>query len=224
MRNFHTANPVNIIIADNQIIFRRGFCTLLKKQNLVNIIDEVSNGEELLHATEKKRPHVIITDIQMPVMNGIEATRQIKKSFPDIQIIALSDLTEDHYMFKMLDAGASGFLLKNTTKEEILLAVKTVNQNETYYCNGITNQLLRSKTNSKPHHSEEKLHFSDKEIEVIKLICEQYSTKEIADKLNENPRSIDTIRERIKKKTHSRNMVGITLYAVEHGIYFSGQV
>ncbi len=216
-----SATPVNIIIADDQPIFRKGFSLLFKNQTSINVIGEASDGKELLHAVEKKNPHLIITDIRMPVMDGIEATKQIKKRFPGVEIIALFDLHEDHFVFEMLGAGAKGFLLKNTYKEEILMAVKIVNEKGTYYCNTITNQVLRrmSGTSNKSHTVFKKPRFSEKEVEVIKLICQEYSSKEIADKLEVNPRAVESTRERIQEKTGARNMIGIAVYAIRNGIY-----
>src|SRR5215207_1311812 len=121
--------PIRIVLADDHEIFRDGFKVMIKKQPSVQLVGEAANGEELIALTSQLRPDVIITDIKMPVMDGIEATKRLTADFPEIGIIALSMFDEENLIVEMLEAGAKGYLLKNAHKDEILEAIKTVDRN-----------------------------------------------------------------------------------------------
>src|SRR5258705_10066762 len=126
--------PIRIVIADDHEIFRNGFKLLLKNQNELELVGEAENGKDLLAVVSEQQPDVVVTDIKMPVMDGIAACKIIKKIHPAIEVIALSMFNEDNLIVDMLEAGARGYLLKNTNKHELLLAAKTVHEGNTYYC------------------------------------------------------------------------------------------
>ena len=119
-----TANPIRIILADDHEIFRDGFKAMLKKQPSVELIGEASDGEELVEVTRQLNPDVVVTDIKMPRMDGLQATRILSKEFPQIGIIALSMIDEENLIIDMMEAGAKGYLLKNAHKNEIIEAIK----------------------------------------------------------------------------------------------------
>ena len=216
-----TATPIRIVLADDHEIFRDGFRVMIKKQPSVHLIGEASNGEELIKITHQLKPDVIVTDIKMPKVDGIEATKQLSNDFPYIGIIALSMFDEENLIVEMLEAGAKGYLLKNAHKDEIIEAIKEVNNNHTYYCNDTSAKLANLITKSKfrPAMKIVKPEFSEKEIAIIRYICQQLSNKEIANNLNLSIRTIEGYRDRILEKIDARNAAGIVVYAIKNNIY-----
>ena len=216
-----TYAPIRIVLADDHEIFRDGFNGLLKKQDEIKLIGEASNGQELVNITGKLLPDVVLTDIRMPVMDGIEATKLITEKYPQIFVIALSMFNDDNLVIDMMEAGAKGYLLKNAHKTEIIDAIKTVNRQEIYYCKQTSDKLIKMMANSRfnPYRDKEGQSFSDKEIEVIKLICQQFSNKEMSEHLHSSVRTIEGYRKRIQEKMQVKNSAGIVVYAIKNNIY-----
>lgn len=210
-----------IIIADDHEIFRNGFKILLKNQDVVELIAEAENGQELVQLVNEHQPDLVITDIQMPIMNGVEATRVLKQQHPDLGIIALSMFNDEDSVVNMLEAGAKGYLLKNTNKQELLEAVETVYNGNVYYCKATSERLTKLIAESKfnPYKESSKTVFSEREIKIMQLMCEQLSNKEIADALFLSVRTIEGYREKIHEKTNSKNMIGVAIYAIKHDYY-----
>ncbi len=213
--------PIQLILADDHEIFRDGLSVMIKKISEINLIAEASNGAELVKLAQKYKPDIIITDIKMPVMNGIEATKILKKELPDIGVIALSMFNEEDLIVDMLEAGAKGYLLKNAHKDEIVAAVKSVHNNQTYYCRDTTSILTKmiAKSNFDPYTHTVKPEFTENESAVIKLICEEYSNKEMAEQLNLSIRTIEGYREKILEKIEAKNTAGIVVYAIKNKLY-----
>ena len=200
-------------------MFREGIRLMLAKNSNIDIIGEASNGKILVDKVSELTPDVVVTDIEMPVMNGIEATRELKKMDPGIGIIALTMFGEEHLVVDMLDAGASGYLLKSSKKEELIQAIEFVKEGGTYFCNATTMKLSKMIAKSKTGDSNAQVRFSEKELEIIKLICEQYASKQIATATNLTHRTVEKYRDNIMEKTGSTNVVGIVVYAIRNGIY-----
>jgi DNA-binding NarL/FixJ family response regulator len=213
--------PIRIVIADDHEIYRNGFKLLLKNQDELELVGEAENGVELIEAVTEFQPEVVITDIKMPQMDGIEACKVIKKKFPEMKVIALSMFNEDNLIIDMLEAGARGYLLKNTKKPELLLAAREVFEGRTYYCSETSERLTRMIAESKyiPYRYHPDQFFSKKEKEIMRLICQQHTNKEIATVMNLSIRTIEDYREKIQQKTESRNSIGIAIYAIRHNIY-----
>ena len=213
--------PISILIADDHEIFRDGFRTMVKKFPELKLIGEAENGRDLVTLAQQLNPDVILTDIKMPKMDGVEATRELVGNKPGINIIALSMFDEDNLIIDMLEAGAKGYLLKNANKEEIIQAIRAVNNDKNYYCKNTSEKLLQliAKSKFNPYKKLVKPRFSEKEIAVISLVCDQYSNKEIAEKLNLSIRTIEGYRERIEEKMEVHNTAGIVVYAIKNGIY-----
>ena len=213
--------PIDIILADDHEIFRDGFAVMLNKIPEINLIGEAANGDELIKLARELKPDVIVTDIKMPVMDGIEATKQIKKEFPGLGIIALSMFDEEELIVDMLEAGAKGYLLKNAYKEEIIAAVKSVNKDEPYYCRNTTNKLAQmiARSNFNPYKTVTRPEFSERETAIIRLICREFSNKEIAEELSLSKRTVEGYRENILQKIDAKNSVGIVVYAIKHKIF-----
>ncbi|PWU00670.1 MAG: DNA-binding response regulator [Bacteroidetes bacterium] len=213
--------PIHVIVADDHEIFREGFYAMLKKQKEIELIADAEDGKELIELCEKLHPDVVVTDIKMPRMDGVHATKIIHEKMPAIQVIALSMFNEDNLIVDMLEAGARGYLLKNTHKAEIIEAIKTVYNLDTYYCKSTTNKLIQliAKSKFNPYKQVPKPEFSPREIEIIKLICEEFTNKEIASRLFISMRTVEGHREKIQEKMKVRNTAGIVVYAIRHGIY-----
>lgn len=213
--------PINIVLADDHPVFRDGFGVMLNKQSEVKMIGEAADGEELIQLCEALNPDVVITDIKMPKLDGIEATKRLTEALPHIGIIALSMFDEETRIVDMLEAGAKGYLLKNAPKTEIIEAIKAVNEGKMYYCSHTTEKLAQmiAKSSYNPYHKIKKPEFSEKEIAVIHLICQQYAEKEIAEKLHLSIRTIEGYREKILEKMDVKNTAGIVVYAIKNGIY-----
>ena len=213
--------PINIILADDHEIFRDGFAAMFKKPSGITMVAEARNGLQLVSLVEKLQPDIVLTDILMPEMDDLEATRIISAKFPAIGIIALSMFNDDHLIIDMLEAGAKGYLLKNAHKKEIMEAIRTVARHEPYYCSQTSLKLARLIASSRfaPGRPAEKQGFTEKENEIIRLICQQCSNKEISEKLHLSIRTIEGYREKILEKMDAKNTAGIVVYAIRHGIF-----
>lgn len=211
------ASVINIILADDHELFRDGFRSLIDKNPGINMVAEASNGEQLLQLTERYLPDVILTDIVMPVMGGIEATRHISKKFPQVGIIALSMYNEEHYVKDMMEAGAKGHLLKNAGKEEIIKAIDAVNKDTAYYCRDTTLKIAKliSKDSQKVSNG-----LTEKEKRIIVCICQQLSNKKIGEILFHSVRTIEGYRKRIMQKTQTANPVALTIFAIKNNIIY----
>jgi two-component system, NarL family, response regulator NreC len=221
-----TVTPdIKLIIADDHEIFRDGFKLMLTKYPEIKLVGEAENGKELVELTQKLQPDVVITDIKMPVMDGIEATKKIIELFPDIGIIGLSMFDEDDLIVDMLEAGAKGFLIKNAGKEQITEAIKTVYNNDPYYCkttsHKLTNMIAKSRFN--PYKKKAKVEFSEREKEIIGFICSEMTNKEIGDKLFLSVRTVEGHRLKILEKMGVKNSIGLVVYAVKTGLFKPGK-
>ncbi len=215
-----STSNIKLLIADDHEIFRDGFKLMLSKFEEIELVGEAENGRELLTLTEITKPDVIITDIKMPIMDGIEATKKIAALYPNIGIIGLSMFDEDDLVIDMLEAGAKGFLLKNAGKLEIIEAIKTVYEENPYYCKTTSNKLTKMIAESKfnPYKKKEKVVFNEKELEIIQLICKEFTNKEIADKLFLSIRTVEGYRLKILEKMNAKNTVGFVVFAMKHNL------
>jgi two-component system, NarL family, response regulator NreC len=218
MRNLQ---EIKVVMADDHEIFRDGFRLILNNVNHIELVAAASDGLELIELVEKHQPDVVITDIKMPVMDGIEATRNIQLKWPEIAVIGLSMFDEEDLIIEMLEAGAKGYLVKNADKNEVIEAIETVNCNLPYYCKETSNRLalMISKNKGGPYIRKKIVEFTDKELEIIQLICMEFTTKEISDKLCVSTRTIDGHRLKILEKMEVKNTVGMVIYALQHQIY-----
>jgi DNA-binding NarL/FixJ family response regulator len=214
-------SPIRIVLADDHEIFRDGFNVMLRKQDDIKLVGEASNGKELIEITGKLMPDIILTDIKMPKIDGIEATRILTEKYPGINIIALSMFDDDNLIIDMLEAGAKGYLLKSAHKSEIIEAIQTVHKNDVYYCKSTSTKLARLIAQSRfdPYTGTPKPLFTEKEVKMIRLICQEATNKEIASKLFLSIRTIEGYRERIQEKMGVKNTAGIVIYAIKTGIF-----
>jgi DNA-binding NarL/FixJ family response regulator len=213
--------PITVLLADDVTMFRRSFPLLLNMQEGIHVVDTAANGNELIQKVDELKPGVVITDIQMPDMNGIEATKILLKKLPGLPIIGLTQFEDHQQIVEMMEAGAKGYILKTNETEEVVQAIQAVHKGLTYCCSSTSLRLLKSIAGSKSI-SIRKMNretFSNKEIEIIQLICEQYATKEIAPKIHLTESTVERYRVNIMEKTGSRNLAGIVVYAIKNGIF-----
>lgn len=221
MKYTHTTGDIKVIIADDHEIFRDGLRLMISKNNNIKLLGEAANGAELVALVKEQQPHVVVTDIKMPMKDGIEATREIKNELPETGIIGFSMFDEDDLIIEMLEAGATGYLLKNADKEEVLEAIETVYHEESFYCKNTSKKLalMIAKSKFHPHIKKKKPEFNEKEIEVIQHICQELTNKEIAEKLFMSVRTVEGYRLRIQEKMNVKNTVGLVIYAIQHNLF-----
>ena len=220
MKKDEPGDAIKVAIADDHILFRTGVKTALSMKKDVKMVAEADNGMQLLTLLKHVQPDVILLDIQMPIMDGITTLPEIKKLYPEVKVVMLT-MHNDHSMIsKLMELGANAYLTKNSDSEVIYEAVKTVFQQE-YYFNTLTNKALidglrvkRQTENAMP--TDAKL--TDKEVTILKLMCEEKSTKEIADMVDLSPRTVEAIRDKLKTKTGAKSMAGLVMFAVKTGI------
>jgi len=213
-------NKIKIILADDHRIFRDGIKSLLSDNDFINIIGEASSGDELLSMLKTQNPDVVIVDITMPGLSGIEVTKQISILFPDIKIMILSMHTDEEFVINSVKAGANGYLPKDTSKEELLDAIKIIFEGGEYYSKLVSDNFLKSYF--KKHKVEQNLRenedLTQREIEILKLAAYGKSNKEIADKLFISTKTVDTHKYHILKKLKLKNTAEMVLYAVKNKI------
>ncbi|MBC7828223.1 MAG: response regulator transcription factor [Chitinophagaceae bacterium] len=212
---------IRIAIGDDHEAFRIGLKTMIGKSSGIEIVADAANGRDLLSLVLETKPDVVLVDIIMPVMDGVQFTRQLAIQSPGTNAIALSMFNDDHLIIDILNAGAKGYLIKNATKQEILEAITAAYYNQTYYCRSTSMKLARLIANNlfDPHHKIEKETFSQKEIEIIQFICLEFTNKQIGDKLCLSSRTVEGYRQKIADKTNSKTTAGIVIYAIRNGIY-----
>jgi DNA-binding NarL/FixJ family response regulator len=216
----NTATEIKIVIADDHEIFRDGFKLMLTKLPYVKLLGEAENGKDLIELVNQTKPDIVITDIKMPIMDGVEATMAIAKNHPHIGIIGLSMFDENDLIVDMLEAGAKGFLLKNTGKDKIAEAILTVFTGEPYYCTTTSKKLTEmiAKSRFNPYKLQPKIIFTPREIELVELISQEMTNKEMAEKLNLSIRTIEGQRLKLFEKMNVKNTVGFLIYAIKHNL------
>jgi two-component system response regulator NreC len=210
---------IKIIVVDEHKILREGLSTLIAKQPEMEIIGEATDGREALQLLEKSKPDLILMDVTMPNLNGIEATRKIKSKNPNIEIIALSLHSDRRYVLGMIDAGASGYLLKECAFEELVRAINTVMSKKKYLSPGISDILIdeyvKKTTTDKPTIYSK---LTPREREILQLIAEGKNTKEIARYLFISVKTVETHRRHIKKKLKVDSVAELTKIAIREGL------
>jgi len=215
------AQPIKIVIADDHELFRMGFTHYLQTYcpDDIKITGEARNGRDLVDLVATHQPDVVITDIQMPVLNGIQACKAIKRDHPSTSVIAFSMFSDINNIMGMLQSGASGYLAKSSDKEEMVEAIKTVNSRTSYYCSTISDKIYGTLLNSnKKRRDNKKIYFGPQEVNVMRNICRQLTTKEIAKEMRLSVKTVDHYRQNILEKIGARNVVGIALYSIIYDI------
>ena len=222
MKQYDPTRPIKVAIADDHALFRAGVKTALSVRKDIDMIAEADNGMQLLNLLKHIEPDVILLDIQMPLMDGITTLPEIRKLYPEIKVIILS-MHNDHSMIsKLMEVGANSYLTKNSDSETIYQAIKTCYEQE-FFFNDLTNKaLLSGLRTKKTDHSPDDVQLNDKELRILKLMCEEKTTKEIADIVDISPRTVEAIRDKLKTKTGAKSMAGLVMYAVKNKLLEEG--
>jgi DNA-binding NarL/FixJ family response regulator len=211
---------IKIAIADDYKIFRDGIKVGLLSDDNLEVVLEADNGEDLLAAFEKNMPDVVIMDLKMPIMDGMEATKIIKKKYSSVKVLVVTMYEDDKFIIHLMENGANGYLLKNADAEEIKKSIYAVHENG-YYFNDVVNKALLKKLvlkqNFKPSFNQN-VEFTERELEVLKLICEEKTAAEIGKEIHLSPRSVEGIRQRLIEKVGVRNTAGLVMFAIKNGI------
>ena len=210
---------IRIVLADDHTMFLSGLHTLLEKEPDLEVVAKVKDGREAIRVVHEKRPDLVVMDVSMPGMNGIEATRQITATLPRVKVLCLSMHSEEQFVTAVLEGGASGYLLKECALDELLTAIHTVMANQIFLSPTITTTVVqnyraqRGATQPSPVSP-----LTDREREVLQLIAEGHSTKDIAARLHLSVKTIDTHRHRIMDKLRIHSVAGLTKYAIRRGL------
>jgi DNA-binding NarL/FixJ family response regulator len=212
--------PIRIAIADDYAIFRDGLKVGLKSDRNLQVVLEAGNGIDLIEGLKTQAVDVILMDLKMPVMDGIEATREVKKLNDAIKVLAVTMYDDDQFIIHLMENGANGYLLKNAEPEEIRKAIYAAHETG-YYFNDIVNKALLKKLVIKGHVKpsfNQQVAFSERELEVLKLICEEKTANEIGQEIFLSPRSVEGVRQRLIEKVGVKNTAGLVMFAVKNGI------
>lgn len=210
-------NKIKVLVVDDHELFRKGVIMVLTKMDNVEVIGEAKNGKEFLAMLNSHKPDIVFIDIKMPLMNGIEATTEAVKRFPFLKIIALSMFGEEEYLHKMINAGAKGFLLKNSSISEIERALRLVSEGKNCYSDDLLGYFTDKFIDNKPK-DDDAIKLTRRELEVLSLVAQGHSNNEIADKLFISKRTVDGHKANLIQKTGSKNVVDLLIYSIKNDL------
>lgn len=210
---------IKLLLVDDHDIVRDGIKSLLEDEVGFVITAEASNGKEALEACREHSIDLVIMDINMPEMDGIDATRQIQEQFPEIKVLALTMMDEDEHIRDMIEAGASGYILKSSGKEELVEAITTILDDRHYFSEDTARSVMMDLVkSSREKEDSDPAQLTDREIEVLELIVKQNTNQQIADQLYISIRTVDAHRRNLLQKTGAKNTAGLVTYAIKHNI------
>lgn len=214
-------SKIRVVIADDHLIFIEGIKTLIKDTD-VALVGEATDGDNLIQILQGKDADVVLMDVNMPRLNGIQATEKIKSRFPNVKVLGLTMVEDSRNISAMMKAGASGYLLKTTGKQELIDAIHKVHEGQRYLSNEVSlkliDDLLTPSESSQTSRQERNPQITRRESEIIKLIAQELTNDEIARKLNNSPMTIITHRKNLLRKLGVKNTAGLVKYAVQNGL------
>ncbi|WP_333863737.1 response regulator transcription factor [Chitinophaga sp.] len=214
--------PIKVAIADDHKIFRSGVIQTLTPYENINVVFEAEDGEHLMQIMLEQQPDVILMDLKMPKMDGIQATIKVREKYPQVKIIILTMYEDDNFIVHLVENGANAYLLKNSEPEEIYEAICTTFEKGFYFNENVNLALLKkvlhkNKQQFKPTFKNE-VQLTDRELEVLKLICSEQTTQEISEQIFLSPRTVEGLRQKLLEKLGVKNTVGLVLYAFRNGL------
>ncbi|MBN9292848.1 MAG: response regulator transcription factor [Flavobacteriia bacterium] len=213
--------PVTIAIIDDEVLFRKSLILLVSREETFQVVFDGENGLDLLSYLEStsKHPDIVLLDIRMSVMDGIETSQIITEKYPHIKMIILSSIESDLLIEQMIYYGAAAYLVKKSHPEIVIKTIKQVHKNGIYFDANIMSIIINAKRKGADNRSKDLFcGMSTREIEILNLICQQYNTKEIADRLFLSERTVDGHRKRMLDKTHSKNVIGLILWGIKNQV------
>lgn len=209
---------VRVLMVDDHVIVRQGLCSLVNNETGMEVVGEAAEGRTAIKLARELKPDVIVIDVNMPGMDGVEATRRINKVIPDIKIIALSMYSKKSFILEMLKAGALGYILKDAAFDEMIKAINSVINNKKYLCPKSTNIILENYVlNPSGHASADEL-LTSREIEILKLLADGKPSKEIALILNLSIKTVDACRRRLMRKLSVQSIAELVKYAIRESL------
>ena len=208
-----------IIIVDDHSLFREGMKLLIEMEGIGQVIAEADNGQVFMDLLENQNPDLVLMDIEMPVMGGLEACIKAKVIRPDLKILVLTMLSEKDHYTEMINAGAMGFIVKTSGKQELEKAIKTVIEGESYFSNELLRQIILNMGKTQPielNFACNDVEFSQRELEILHYFCEGLTANEIAEKLFRSIKTIEAHRSKLLEKTNTRNTINLVLYAIKN--------
>ncbi len=210
-------NRIKVIVVDDHALFRKGVIMVLNKMDNVEVVGEASNGKDFLTLLNSRHANIVFMDVKMPVMNGIDATEEAVRRYPELKVIALSMFGEEEYLHKMINVGAKGFLLKNSSIDEIERAIELVSSGKNCYSDDLLGYFTNKYIDKSPM-ADDSVKLTKREIEVLHLVSKGLSNTEIADKLFISRRTVDGHKANLIQKTGSKNIVELLVYAIKNNI------
>jgi DNA-binding NarL/FixJ family response regulator len=212
--------PIRILLADDHTIVRQGLARLLEEQPDLKVVGEAINGQAVIDKAVELVPDIIIMDIAMPLLNGIEAAKRVRRSLPDCKILILSMYSHEHYIYQLLETGISGYLLKDSSGQDIIRAIKAAMNNETFLSPTISQKVEESHQAPQKRHSREERYqsLSNREREVFQLIAEGFSTKQITETLCISMSTVKSHRSKIMEKLGLASPVQLGRFAIKLGL------
>lgn len=207
------------ILVDDHRLFRKGLSLLLEEFNTIEVIAQADNGQDLIELLKQHTPDLILMDIDMPLMNGIEATTHITQFYPKVKVIALSSFSEEEYYHKMVEAGVKGFVQKDSNADELKKAIFEVLKGGSYFSQELLRNIImniKHASNEKERNSQIVEVLSDREKEILYSICKGFTNNEIADNLFISPRTVDKHRSNLLNKTGSKNAIQLVTFAIKN--------
>ena len=213
---------MKILLVDDHKLIRDAIKTYFEGNKEFEVAGEAGNGQEALLLLKDLAVDVVMIDISMPVMDGITCAKKIKEEYPDIRILALTMMKDHQFIKQMLNAGALGYILKNSSEEEIKKALRSVYNGEPYYTPEVAESVMQNMIKGGPKRNHKlvvDIPLTEREKEVLHLIIKEYSNQEIADELFISPRTVDAHKRNLLEKTGSKNVAGLVLYAIEKNLF-----
>ena len=210
---------IRIALVDDHQLFRKSLASLLESSNDFDIIYDTDNGLHFLEYVQAENIDVVLLDIQMPILNGFEVCKRLKMINPDIKILIISQLTSKEVIHHVMECGADGFCSKNSSPEHLEIAIRKIMEHDYYFDNElgsvIRDAILWNNNKGYPHDFSKSVSLTEREIEIIKMACAEFSSKQIASKLFISTRTVENHRKRIIEKSHAKNFIGVVLYALK---------
>ncbi|MBX9733357.1 MAG: response regulator transcription factor [Chitinophagaceae bacterium] len=218
-------NRIRILIADDHELYVDGIKGFFKSNQIYAVVGEAFNGEELVRKANELKPHIVLTDLRMPLLDGSKAVAKITKNDESVKCVILTNYENDISIIEALEAGAIGYITKNMPKTELFTALEQVSRGYPYYCTTTNTKMIRllGRSQFNPHRNEKNKTFSDRERQIIHLICEEKTTEEIAEQLFMSRRTVENNKARIFKRMEVKTSVGMAIYAIKMGLYVLGE-
>jgi DNA-binding NarL/FixJ family response regulator len=213
--------PITVLLAEDHQVVREGFHCLLRHETDIEVVAEAETGRQAVKLTGKLRPNVVVMDIAMPLLNGLEATRQIRKEFPDTKVLILSAHSDDAYVEQAMETGATGFLLKQASAHNLATAIREVQKGNTFLGPALSSRFngQKQKTqDSEGNFKKKNNRLSSREVEVLQLIAEGKPNKQVAAELGVSFKTVDKHRQHLMSKLNIHDVAGLTRYAIAEGI------